>query len=272
MYNEYNIVSNANADILIAFLESDGFEAFEETAVGVKAYRLAAEHEQALLDIAALSEQFPLTFTVSGVEDKNWNEEWEKNFSPIQIGDLLGIRATFHAPMQGVQQELVIDPKMAFGTGHHATTYMVSELLFSIDLAGKRVLDYGCGTGILAILAKRLGAGFTWAVDIEYPSYENTLENAERNGVQLEVVTHGTLADVDERETFAVVLANINRNVILDSLASLYQRMQPAALLLVSGILAQDAVLVEEAAIRSGFSVNSHREREGWQAWVFQKA
>lgn len=271
MYNQYIIQTETDQEILIAFLEAAGFEAFEEQEAALFAYRLAAEHSEAVADLEVIGQQFPLQYSFQSLPDLNWNEEWEKNFSPIQIGEKLGIRATFHAPIAGVLQELVIDPKMAFGTGHHATTYMVSEAMFDYDFQGKRVLDYGCGTGVLAILAKRLGAGFTWAVDIERPSYENTLENAALNAVAIEQVTHGTLEDVDAQQRFDIILANINRNVILASLPSLHQRMELKALLFVSGILHQDASLVAEAAQEAGFAVLQHQQRENWLSWVFQK-
>ncbi len=271
MYNQYIIQTGVDKEILIAFLEAAGFEAFEEQEEALLAFRLATEHSDALADLADINQQFPLQYSFQSLPDVNWNEEWEKNFSPIQIGEKLGIRATFHAPIAGVQQELVIDPKMAFGTGHHATTYMVSAAMFDYDFQGKSVLDYGCGTGVLAILAKRLGAGFTWAVDIERPSYENTLENAALNGVAIEKVTHGTLEDVDTQQRFDIILANINRNVILASLASLHQRMKPEALLFVSGILSQDAKQLAEAGQQAGFAVLKEQQRGDWHAWVFRK-
>lgn len=271
MYNQYTIQSKTETEILIAFLDAAGFEAFEEQEDSLQAYRLASEHEAAVRDLSDLNQQFPLAYRFRSIPDVNWNEAWEKNFSPIKIGDKLAIRATFHSPIEGVAQALVIDPKMAFGTGHHATTYMVSEAMFDYDFQGKSVLDYGCGTGVLAILAKRLGAGFTWAVDIELPSYENTLENAELNGVELQQTTHGTLDDVDTHQKFDIILANINRNVILASLASLHQRMKPEALLFVSGILSQDGSLVSEAAAKAGFTVLKQQQREDWLSWVFQK-
>jgi ribosomal protein L11 methyltransferase len=272
MYNNYQITSTTDKDILIAFLSNYGFDSFQEEDDGtLSAFQLATEHETSLKQLAELNEQFPLEFTCESLPEKNWNEIWESNFEPIRVGDKLGVRASFHEPMEGVKQELVLDPKMAFGTGHHATTYMVSDAMFDVDLSAKSVLDYGCGTGVLAILGKRLGAGFTWAVDIELPSYENTLENAEINQVKLDVVTHGTLDDVDEKRTFDIILANINRNVILASLPSLYERLNPGGLLFVSGILQHDGELVENTALEAGFTVNRRQKRQDWLAWIFNR-
>lgn len=272
MYNKYHITGTTETDILIAYLSDYGFDSFQEEEDGtLSAFQLAKEHETSLKQLAELNEQFPLKFTWEPLPEQNWNKIWESNFEPIRVGEKLGIRASFHAPMKNVRQELVLDPKMAFGTGHHATTYMVSDAMFDVDLNGKSVLDYGCGTGVLAILGKRLGAGFTWAVDIERPSYENTLENAETNGVFLDVVTHGTLDDVDAQRSFDVILANINRNVILASLPSLYDRLNPGGLLFVSGILQQDGELVERTALEAGFTVNQRQQRQDWLAWIFNR-
>lgn len=272
IYNQYVLTSEADHDILIAFLAEDGFDSFSEGEQGtLVTYRKQSEHEQAETFLAELNSRFPLTYTWEEMPDKNWNEEWERQFTPIRVKDRLGIRASFHEPMTDVQEELIIDPKMAFGTGHHATTWMVSDLMFEADFKDKAVLDYGCGTGVLAFLAKRLGAGFTWAVDIEKPSYENTIDNAFTNNIALEVVTHGTLEDVSSDKKFDMILANINRNVILASLPSLHQRLNAGGSLFISGILEQDAKLVEEAAQAAGFRQHQAREREGWRAWVFTK-
>lgn len=271
-YHEFSIRSDTDHDILIAFLADCGFEAFSEGENGILlGYRSSNQRIEAEADLARISAQFPLEYTCVPLPNKNWNEEWEKQFTPIRVGDKLGIRASFHAPLAEVREELIIDPKMAFGTGHHATTWMVSDLMFGVDFSDTAVLDYGCGTGVLALLAGRLGARLIWAVDIERPSYENTLENAATNGIRLDQVIHGTLADVVNTEKFDMILANINRNVILESLASLYDRLSAGGLLFVSGILEQDAERVEHAARAAGFTQRETRQREGWCAWIFQK-
>ena len=160
---------------------------------------------------------------------------------------------------------------MAFGTGHHATTYMMCELIFEQQMNGLRVLDYGSGTGVLAILAKRLGAGDVDAVDIEPPSAESTAENAQTNGVELHNVVLGELKDVPAALPYDLILANINRNVILATSAALYQRLKPGGTVLFSGILAQDEQLLVSRLVEIGFAHQDTRSREDWRAFVFTR-
>ncbi|MEM9529172.1 MAG: 50S ribosomal protein L11 methyltransferase, partial [Bacteroidota bacterium] len=205
------------------------------------------------------------------LEDKNWNEEWERQFTPINIGSRLRIRADFHDPDPTVERELIITPKMAFGTGHHATTHMMCELLLEHSLSGVKVLDYGSGTGVLAILAKQLGAGPVDAVDIESWSAENTQENAARNGVTLNQVIHGELKDVPLGVAYDLILANINRNVILATAESLYDRLRLGGTILFSGILAQDEELLVASLTDTGFLHQATRSRSDWRAFVFTR-
>ncbi|MEO0788879.1 MAG: 50S ribosomal protein L11 methyltransferase [Bacteroidota bacterium] len=184
-------------DELVALLSLAGFEGFEQTEGILDAYLPEDRVEEATSWLKSIQQTHDFTYTVAPLPDKNWNAEWEANFSPIQIGDWLGIRAGFHEPMDGLEMEIIIDPKMAFGTGHHATTHMVCDLMKEESWAGKSVFDYGCGTGILSIVAKKLGAAYVAAIDIETASYENTLENAETNGVELDRVFCGDLEAFD---------------------------------------------------------------------------
>ena len=220
-YTTYTLVcAEEHREMLIALLADEGMEAFEETEEVLVAY--AAEDSS--IDWPAafreLQQRIPFAYEARPLEQRNWNAEWERNFTPIRIGHRLAIRASFHAPQAGVERELVIDPKMAFGTGHHATTHMMCELLLDYFAAhpaqeGVSVLDYGSGTGVLAILAKQLGAERVDAVDIERPAYESTLENAVQNGVELDEVVCGELANVPIGKPYDLVVANINRNVLL---------------------------------------------------------
>ncbi|MEO0734618.1 MAG: 50S ribosomal protein L11 methyltransferase, partial [Bacteroidota bacterium] len=254
MYHEYQLQSDtALTPILVAFLSDAGFDSFQETDTGLLAFADAADHENWLERLEELRQQFTFVYTWQPLEDKNWNEEWERQFNPIRVGDRLLIRADFHPADPTVEQELIITPKMAFGTGHHATTYMMCELLFERDLKGQRVLDYGSGTGVLAILAKRLGAGVVDAVDIESWAAENTAENADRNDTKLGRIVHGELADVPAGPPYDLILANINRNVILTTAQALYERLRPGGTVLFSGILAQDEELLRERLAATGF-------------------
>jgi ribosomal protein L11 methyltransferase len=272
IFHQYTLNNNPDlTQILIAFLGEADFDSFQETDDGLLAFASATEHDRWIQELEVLRGQFEFTYTWMPLEDKNWNEEWERQFSPIQIGERLYIRADFHAPNPEVEQELIITPKMAFGTGHHATTYMMCELIFAQNPAGKRVFDYGSGTGVLAILAKRLGAAAADAVDIESWSAENTLENATRNGVTLDKIIHGELKDVPEGAPYDLILANINRNVILTTAETLYRRLAPGGTVLFSGILATDEHLLVSRLTSLGLQHQETRKREDWRAFVFTR-
>ncbi len=258
------------ADILPAFLSEAAFDTFEETSTGLNAYLPASaslpDTEQ-LLD--ELRQQFAFEWSKEFLPAQNWNEIWESNFQPVIVEDFCAVRADFHQPQPGVQHELVINPKMAFGTGHHETTWMCLRALRDLPCRGAKLLDYGCGTGVLAILAARLGAAEVEAVDIEEESYRNTLENSAANGVAGQITARcGTLESV-QGAGFDGILANINRNVILDSLPRLAALTKPAGWLLVSGILREDEAVVMEAAQQAGFKLQEMNARGNWLCIVF---
>lgn len=272
LFHQYSLDNSTDLHpILVAFLSDAGFDSFQETDAGLLAFAEAERHEEWLKALDELKAQFSFDYKWEAMPERNWNEEWERNFSPIRIGNRLLIRADFHEADPSVEQELIITPKMAFGTGHHATTYMMCELIFEQSMDGLRVLDYGSGTGVLAILAKRLGAGDVDAVDIEPPSAESTAENAQTNGVELHNVVLGELKDVPLEYPYDLILANINRNVILDTSAALYQRLKPGGTILFSGILAQDEQLLVSRLVELGFAHQETRSREDWRAFVFTR-
>lgn len=257
-------VSTDVREAVMAFFSQLPFDTFEETEAGFNAY-LPANRSMADLDqqVKAWASQFDYTFDKGFIPAQNWNAVWESNFEPIIIDDFCAARAEFHPPQSGVQHEIVIRPKMAFGTGHHATTYMMMAAMEYLDFENAKVLDYGCGTGILAILAEMLGAKLVDAVDIEREAYENTLEHAALNQCQSIKPVHGTLEDISG-SAYAVILANINRNVILDSLWPLHKKLNPNGHLLVSGILLKDRVLVVEKATQTGFTLVKSEQRGDW--------
>ncbi|MBL7775482.1 MAG: 50S ribosomal protein L11 methyltransferase [Saprospiraceae bacterium] len=268
-YQKYTLHTDpATAEILLAYLSEASFDSFQETEEGLDAYLPdEADSPEALLD--ELREQFAFTWTKTFLPHQNWNEIWEANFQPVIVEDFCAVRADFHAPIAGVEHELVINPKMAFGTGHHETTWMCLRALRTLPCAGARLLDYGCGTGVLAILAARLGAAEVEAVDIEEESYRNTLENSAVNGVADQIITRcGTLEAVQGRD-FDGVLANINRHIILESLPRLAELLRPGGWLLVSGILEADGALVRDAAGQLGFDCEQQEQRGNWLCLEF---
>ncbi|WP_116124380.1 50S ribosomal protein L11 methyltransferase [Lewinella sp. IMCC34183] len=276
MTTEYKIDCNPDlTEILVAYLASAGFDSFLEEPDGLLAYAIDGEDWGAVNVLEELSHQFEFTYTAKEYVEQNWNEVWERGFSPIRVGELLLIRASFHAAEPEVAHELVIDPRMAFGTGHHATTYMMCELIldhYGAGRSGDRVLDYGCGTGVLALLARRLGARTVDAVDIEAPAAENTADNAATNGVELDQIVHGTLEDVPVGLPYDLILANINRNVLLDTGAALKQRLRSGGTVLLSGILARDADRLTDHFTGLGFTLRRQEAREDWRAFEFVRA
>lgn len=256
--------SEENNEIIMAVLSDLPFDTFEETTTGVKAFMPESDWNESIeQQITTLSEEFDFSFEKTFIPYQNWNVIWESNFQPIKVDDFVGLRADFHPPTEGVAFDLVINPKMAFGTGHHETTYMVMQLMRDVDFLGKKVLDYGCGTGILAILASKLGATDIEAVDIEEPSYENTIENCGINDVHNIKTFCGTL-DVIPSSDFDIILANINRNVILYSLPDLKKRLNKGGILLISGFLKQDEQILLDATAKEGFQHIETKQRGNW--------
>ena len=272
-YYQYLVTNDDSmTEILIAMFSQQPFDTFEETATGFGAYIPApSDDETVTAYVEELRRQFNFSYQKNHIPAQNWNAVWEANFQPILVDDFCGIRADFHPPLPRVQHELIINPKLAFGTGHHETTWMMIKMLEGRNLSGQSVFDYGCGTGILAILAAKLGAAPVAAVDIEYPAYENTLENIAINRVKNITTYHGTLETVPPA-TYGLILANINRHVILASFSALYQRLHLRGRLLISGILKTDELLVTQAATAGGWRTLNRLERGEWICLELRKA
>ena len=213
----FKSIEDYQQDLLISDLADLGFDTFEDSEGGFTAFVIKDNfNEQELKDLLAnYSEEFATAYTLEDVADENWNAEWEKNFSPLIIDDVCYVRATFHEPQPSYPYEIVIDPKMAFGTGHHQTTTMVMQYILAADLKGKNILDMGCGTGILAILAAKLGAKSLMAIDYDDICYESTIENATLNQVGNLKALCGS-KEVIPNDEYDVIFANINRNILLD--------------------------------------------------------
>ncbi len=270
-YTKFTVkTTEEHREILIAMFSQHPFEAFEETEKGFYAYIPDGEMTPAIA--AALEEyrqRFPYEAMRESVPAQNWNQVWEASFQPIVIGDFCAVRASFHQVMTGVAHEIVIDPKMAFGTGHHETTYMVINSMKDLDFKGKKVLDYGCGTGILAILAEKLGATNIDALDIDPAATENATENTKLNNAQHISIHQGTLNTIADTD-YDIILANINRNVIIQSLPDLHTRLRAGGTLVISGILTKDRALVEGHIKEAGFGIKNVTSRGGWVCLIVE--
>lgn len=259
-------------EILIAELAEIGFDSFLETEEGIDAYASEADFDRERFDelIAGYQEVAQITLTEAVMPKVNWNEEWEKNYDPIEVEDLVYVRASFHEPKSGFKHEIVINPKMSFGTGHHATTFQMLRHQGQIDHVGKRVLDVGSGTGILAIMAHLLGAGEVEAFDIDDWCVDNGNENFDLNGLQTRMGL-GTIRQVNPTGTFEIVLANINKNVLLDEM-EIYAGLLPSrGFLLLSGFYTEDIVDLVEAARPLGLELVRQSSKDNWAALILQK-
>lgn len=267
----FQVADPSESDILMAHLADYPFYSFVESATQLEAYITADDWSEALeARVRQLRVTFPVDYEVDFLPYENWNAVWEANFQPIRVKDFCGIRAGFHPSFAGVEYEILIDPEMAFGTGHHATTYLVMELMQSLAFTDKLVFDFGCGTGILGILAAQMGATLVDAVDVSLPAFENTLKNARVNGVNNIHAVHGTIEKII-REDYDVILANINRNVILEAMDTLFRKVKQQGLVILSGILQDDLQVVKQAALSSGFQFEKHLEKAGWIALLLKK-
>ena len=260
-------------DIVSALAGEIGFESFVEWEEGVQAYI-----QQSLFDKEALAQMvanFPLpdtqiTYTIQEAEDKDWNEEWEKNFfQPIVIGDRCCIHSTFHQDTPKTEYEILINPQMAFGTGHHETTSSIICELLDADLKDKTVLDMGCGTSILAILASMRGAKALTAIDIDDWCVNNSRDNIELNGINNITVELGDANLLKGREPFDVIIANINRNILLADMAQYAACMHKGSELYMSGFYVQDIPAIQEKAESLGMTFVHHREKNNWAAVKF---
>jgi ribosomal protein L11 methyltransferase len=258
-------------DILTALLGELPFDSFEETDSGLKAYIPESEYSESVEEtITDYAEEFDFQYVRKHIPSQNWNAVWEANFQPIQVGNFAAVRADFHPPIAGVIHDIVIHPNMAFGTGHHETTYMMMEAMQTLDFKNKYVFDYGCGTGILAILASKLLASQVEAVDIQKESYEATLQNSKTNRMNNIRAVQGTLEAVHEAD-FDVILANINRNVISDSLSTLYKKLKPSGKLLISGFMTQDEPIMRQYLAPYDLSILQILHRGYWLCMVLEK-
>ncbi|QHL87746.1 50S ribosomal protein L11 methyltransferase [Nibribacter ruber] len=273
-YIEVTFTSSPDyTDILIAELGELGYDTFQETENGFQAYapedQFSEEALQEVVERYSFAGSFP--YEVKRIAKQNWNEEWEKNFEPLFIANQVSVRADFHPKPEGVQYDVVITPKMSFGTGHHETTTLMIENQLTLSHVGKRVLDMGCGTGILAIMAEQLGARQVLGVDIEDWTVENAQENAERNHCQTLEVRLGDASVLAGEAPFDMILANINRNVLLEDMPGYSNLLQPQGPLVLSGFYTEDLPLLQEKAAACGLTFETSRSKNNWVSAIFRK-
>ncbi|MFH6769770.1 50S ribosomal protein L11 methyltransferase [Gaetbulibacter aquiaggeris] len=256
-------------EILIAELGYAGFESFVETEEGVTAYIQKEEWNGDILnDIQILnSDEFEISYTFDDIEQVNWNEEWEKNFSPIVVDDACSVRAPFHEKPE-TTYDIVIEPKMSFGTGHHETTHMMIQHILNNDFKDKSVLDMGCGTGVLAILAEMKGARPIDAVDFDNWCYVNSIENVERNNCEHITVIEGD-ASVLSNKKYDVIIANINRNILLKDMAVYAACLNKKGLLFLSGFYKEDIPMIQQACEKHMLKFQEKLERNNWVSLKF---
>lgn len=259
----------ATQQILAAYLAEGDFDAFENLTDGLVAFIPTTQFDNLFLKTAL--ENFGIIESdclFENIAPQNWNAVWESNFEPIYVNKVCAVRAPFHAPMD-VEIDIIIEPKMSFGTGHHATTFMMMEFMTEHNFVQKKVLDFGSGTGILAILASKLGATHVMAIDNEDWAVENCRENCERNGV------HHVTTVLGEKERvaglFDVVLANINRHIILESFDVIQQCLIPGGDIFISGILNQDEIEMQTLFDKNGFRFIDKKQKDNWSAMHFIK-
>lgn len=252
-------------EILITYLAEIEFESFEQQEDRVDAYI-----QQPNFDLTKVTEVLEsidseiISFTQEVIQDKNWNAEWEKNFSPIYIDRRCIIRAPFHEPELGFDYEIVINPQMSFGTGHHQTTYLVMSAMFGIDFENKTVLDMGSGTGVLAILAEKLACAKADAIDIDEWAYHNTIDNIELNNCSKIKVLKGGAELLTQVKEYDVVLANINRNILTRDMEHYVSSMKEEGVIYMSGFYTSDVEIIVKEANKQGLEYVDTKEREGW--------
>ena len=275
IYIEYNFTVTPKepaTEILIAELGNVGFESFIENKNGVMAYIQKVSWNDSILDSIFVlnSNEFLIDYIKSEVAQTNWNAEWEKNFEAIHVDNLVSIRAPFHKNPH-LKYDIVIEPKMSFGTGHHETTHMMIQHLLNLNLDNKKVLDMGCGTGILAIFAEMKGANPTDAIDIDNWCYLNSLENIGRNNCQFISVFEGDSSLLINKK-YDVIIANINRNILLADMKTYTNSLNHNGVLLLSGFYKEDILVINQEVSKFNLKLETTIERNNWVALKYQKS
>ncbi|ESU21295.1 prmA protein [Flavobacterium cauense R2A-7] len=255
------------SEILVAELGETAFESFVETENGVSAFvQKELWNENILDDIQILhSDDFKIEYTFEEIEPVNWNEEWEKNFDPIDVDGICHVRAPFHEKTDA-KYDIVIEPKMSFGTGHHETTHMMIQHLLEMDVTGMKTLDMGCGTAILAILAEMKGAKPIDAIDIDNWCYLNSIENAERNNCKYISVYEGDASLLNQGQKYDLIIANINRNILLNDMQVYVNCLNKGGILLLSGFYNEDIPVIDASCTEKGLTYVKKFQKNNWVA------
>lgn len=261
-------------EVLTALCSELGCDSFNDSETGMNAYMPETDFNKEALDtmLTTISFDEKISYVINSIAAKNWNEEWEKNyFQPINVDNRCVIHSTFHTDYPETEYEIIIDPKMAFGTGHHATTSQMVGAILDGDFKGKSVLDMGCGTGVLAMLASMRGASPILAIDIDVWSYDNTLENMRINKIDNIDVKCGDASLLTEG-AFDVVLANINRNILLNDMHAYVARLNADGHLIMSGFYSEDLDMIKDKAAELGLTYEYHKIKDNWTVVSFHKA
>lgn len=258
-------------DVLAAQLGDLGFESFIETETGLQAYvQLDIDHDRLIDDLELWQQDLvEIAFAKAEIPPTNWNHEWESNFEPIMVQDRCEVRAPFHSS-HNLEYDIVIEPKMSFGTGHHQTTFMMMEHLLDLDCTGQKVLDMGSGTGVLAILAQLRGALKVDAIDIDTWCYENALENVDRNNADKVTVILGGAERLKDQQ-YDTIIANINRNILMTDIPTYAKCLLSGGVLLLSGFYEEDLEIIQSICNTVGLDYSGHKKKDRWVAPMFVK-
>jgi ribosomal protein L11 methyltransferase len=251
-------------EALTAELGMLGFESFEEKENDLLAYIQTDDWDEELLNESFVLQSSNIAYQAEDVKMENWNQTWEDNFEPIYVDDEIYVRAPFH-PQADYKYEILIEPKMSFGTGHHETTHLILSQLLRMNLESKSVLDMGCGTGILGIFASIKGAADVDAIDIDEWCYENTKENAQRNGVENLRAFKGDVGSIPAKQ-YDVLIANINRNILLNDMAKYTQHVKNQGILVLSGFYQEDFTTIDQKCRSLGYTLKDKNMKNNWLA------
>ena len=276
MYTEYYIslkkdISEEESEIITAILSQSEFESFSEDSIGVRAYIQTPLINKEEIDnlIQDIKNIYDVNIAIKEMENINWNQEWEKNYKPVFLNENCIIRAPFHQISPKPEYDIIIEPKMAFGTGHHETTFLISDILFDERIRNKDVCDAGTGSGVFSIIASKLGAKSVFAYDIDEWSYSNAKRNIKINKVQNITIRKGDVRQIKTKK-FDLILANINRNILLKDVSAFSEALNKKGTLIVSGFYAQDLSIIIKEFEKNNLKLDTFKKKNNWIAAIFK--